>query len=182
MAQHVTTAGLAGAGGADDAAHLGAETPRGDAPSLGVDEQGRFVHRGQQAVGCTSARYFSIQRNARSPTGTKRSLWPFSTLQRIRQPNAAGPANGDPAHRLADPEVLEETARFAQCHPEIEWEPVALAAVALSFKRELDALRRSRAWVSRVGINLRIAWNGGLVPDDQFFDSDFEGPQTSLAR
>jgi len=42
---------------------------------------------------------------------------------------------------LDDPEALQATATFALEHREVEWEPVAIAAAALNFKRELDAAK-----------------------------------------
>ena len=39
---------------------------------------------------------------------------------------------------LATPEVLEAVTLYALSRPEIEWEPVALAACALDAKWELD--------------------------------------------
>ena len=42
---------------------------------------------------------------------------------------------------LDDPEALQAAATFAKEHPEVEWEPVAIAAAALNFKRDLDDAR-----------------------------------------
>ena len=39
---------------------------------------------------------------------------------------------------LRNETVIDEVARFALDHPELEWEPVALAAFAVNVKRRLD--------------------------------------------
>jgi len=55
---------------------------------------------------------------------------------------------------LTAPEVLEAVTLVALAHPEIEWEPVALAACALNAKRERDKASGKTAEPLAVTVNL----------------------------
>jgi len=50
---------------------------------------------------------------------------------------------------LATPEVLEAVTLYALSRPEIEWEPVALAACALDAKRERDEAKPAAPLVEK---------------------------------
>ena len=50
---------------------------------------------------------------------------------------------------LDTPEVLETVTLYALSRPEIEWEPVALAACALNAKRELDEAKPATPLVEK---------------------------------
>ena len=49
------------------------------------------------------------------------------------------------ADALGNPDVLESVTLLALAHPEIAWEPVALAAAALNRQRDLDEAKARAA-------------------------------------
>ena len=69
----------------------------------------------------------------------------------------------DATAALADPIILEAVTRCALAHPEIEWEPVALAACALNEKRYRDKVRGATSEPLAVKVNLPHA---GLASAD----------------
>jgi len=46
---------------------------------------------------------------------------------------------------FGNPDVLDSVTRLALAHPEIAWEPVALAAAALNAQRDLDEAKARAA-------------------------------------
>jgi len=53
---------------------------------------------------------------------------------------------------LDDPAVLEAVTLYALSRPEIEYEPIALAACALDAKRELDKAKPAAPLVEKVSL------------------------------